>query len=132
MAIGALLGEQHSPMHDPESFFWVRIWICFHWNGPGQERWKVEEFEDWNTKPIKELAKLKVGLVSEEDVFDKEMSENFSEYCKPLIPCMQELQKVVFPGEKRRLSEDRELYSRMTDVLEKAGKDLELSATGLY
>ncbi|KAL8669127.1 MAG: hypothetical protein Q9168_006267 [Polycauliona sp. 1 TL-2023] len=28
MAIGALLGEPHSFMHDLESFFWVLFWIC--------------------------------------------------------------------------------------------------------
>ncbi|KAK0737995.1 hypothetical protein B0T18DRAFT_296162, partial [Schizothecium vesticola] len=36
MAIGALLGEQHSFMHDLESFFWVLFWICIHRNGPGK------------------------------------------------------------------------------------------------
>ncbi len=104
IAIGALKGEHHNTMHDLESFFWVLFWICIviHWNGPSQERRKVKEFEDWNTKSIKELAKLKRGLVSEEDGFDKEMSENFSEHCKPLIPCAQALRKVVFPEGKRR------------------------------
>ncbi|RMJ01691.1 hypothetical protein CDV36_015615 [Fusarium kuroshium] len=38
MAIGALLGEQHSFMHDLESFFWVLFWICIHYNGPGEDR----------------------------------------------------------------------------------------------
>ena len=132
MAIGVLKGEHHNTMHDLESFFWVLFWICIHWNGPSQERRKVKEFKDWNTKPIRELAKLKMGLVSEEDGFAKEMSENFSERCKPLISCIQELREVVFPGGKRRLSEDRELYSRMTDIIRKARKDLELQATGLY
>ena len=126
MAIGALLGEAHSFMHDLESFFWVLFWICIHWNGLGQERRKVKELEDWNTKPIKELARLKMGLVSEEDGFAKEMSEHLSEYCKPLITCIQELRKFVIPGGKRWLSEDRELYSRMTDIIGKAWKDLEL------
>jgi Fungal protein kinase len=28
MAIGALCGEEHSLMHDLESFFWVLFWIC--------------------------------------------------------------------------------------------------------
>jgi len=37
MAIGALLGEQHSFMHDLESFFWVLFWICIHHNGPGEQ-----------------------------------------------------------------------------------------------
>ena len=35
MAIGVLYDdEQHSFMHDPESFFWVLFWICIHYNGP--------------------------------------------------------------------------------------------------
>ncbi|KAH6988698.1 hypothetical protein EDB80DRAFT_555094, partial [Ilyonectria destructans] len=38
MAIGALLGEQHSFMHDLGSFFWVLFWICIHYNGPDQGR----------------------------------------------------------------------------------------------
>lgn len=126
MAIGALKGEHHNIMHDLESFFWVLFWICIHWDGPGQERRKVREFEEWNQEPTQKLANVKIGMVSEEDGFDKEMSDNFSKYCKPLIPCMQELRKVVFPGGKRWLSEDRELYLRMTDVLEKAREDLEL------
>ena len=33
MAIGALLGEPHSFMHDLESFFWVLFWICIHFDG---------------------------------------------------------------------------------------------------
>jgi len=61
-----------------------------------------------------------MGLVLEDDGFHKEMNVNFSGHCKPLIPCMQELRKEVFPGGKRRLSEDRELYSRVADILERA------------
>ncbi|KAH7146851.1 hypothetical protein B0J13DRAFT_429645, partial [Dactylonectria estremocensis] len=30
MAIRALLGEQHSFMHDLGSFLWVLFWICIH------------------------------------------------------------------------------------------------------
>ncbi|KAH7237825.1 hypothetical protein B0J15DRAFT_553838, partial [Fusarium solani] len=60
MAIGALLGEQHSFMHDLESFFWVLFWICIHYNGPGENR-VVQEFDKWNYIDMKELAKLKLG-----------------------------------------------------------------------
>ncbi|KAK3175351.1 hypothetical protein OEA41_002598 [Lepraria neglecta] len=125
MAIGALLGEHHSPMHDLESFFWVLFWICIHWNRPGQERRKVNEFEEWNREPIEKLANIKIGMVSEEDRFVKKIRDVFSEYCKPLIPCMQELRKVVFPGGKRWLSEDMKLYTQMNAVLEKAREDRE-------
>lgn len=96
MAIGALLGEHHSPMHDLESFFWVILWICFHWNGSGKKRRSVKEFEDWNTNPIKELAKLKMGQVSKR-IFDT-VEDSFTAYCKRLFPCLKELHEVMFPG----------------------------------
>ena len=42
MAIGVLLGERHSFMHEPadldlESFFWVLFWICVHYDGPDND-----------------------------------------------------------------------------------------------
>jgi hypothetical protein len=58
--------------------------------------------------------------MSEQDKFEKRVKENSSTYCEPLILCMQELCKVVFPSGKRWLEEDRKLYSRMKAVLEKA------------
>ena len=123
MAISALYGEDHSFMHDLESFFWVLFWLYAHQNGPGQKRSKTE-YESWNYKDTKELAREKVGLVIEEDKFT---NENFTAYCKPLIPCMQELRKVVFPEGKRWLREDRRLYSQMKSVLKRARKDLSIS-----
>ena len=119
MAIGALYGEHHNFMHDLESFFWVLYWVCVHWDGPYQKRRIVEEFGAWNFKSTGELAKIKSGLVLE-DWFLSEMSDNFSEYCKPMIPCMEKLWKEVFPGGHRWLREDRELYSQMVAVLVRA------------
>ncbi|KAH3208495.1 hypothetical protein KXV77_009772, partial [Aspergillus fumigatus] len=60
MAIGLLLGEKHSFMHDLESFFWVLFWICIHYNGPCENR-VVPEFDKWNFVAMEELAKLKLG-----------------------------------------------------------------------
>ncbi|KAH8656384.1 hypothetical protein BGZ61DRAFT_466725 [Ilyonectria robusta] len=62
MAIGALLGEQHSFMHDPGSFFWVLFWICIHYNGPDQGR-VVPRVENWNYVDMEELAKLILSRV---------------------------------------------------------------------
>lgn len=66
MAIGALMGEQHSFMHDLESFFWVLFWICVHYNGLGKSK-VVAKFDEWNYADTEELAKLKKGryLMSE-------------------------------------------------------------------
>ena len=123
MAIGALYGEEHSFMHDLESFFWVLFWLCVHWNGPGQERTKTE-YESWNFEPTKKLAREKAGLVGEEDKFDKDINENFTPYCTSLIPCIQKLRKVAFPKGRRWLTENRRLYTDMKRVLEEAVKEL--------
>jgi serine/threonine protein kinase len=124
MAIGTLYGdEDHSFMHDLESFFWVLFWICVHWNGPGLQKSKTE-YESWNYEPTQKLAEIKKGKIDEDDKFTKEVSRNFTACCKALIPCIQELRKVVFPGGKRWLKEHRQLYTQMKSVLEQARKDL--------
>lgn len=61
MAIGALLDEQHSFMHDLESFFWVLFWICIHSTGPNGIGRVVPEFESWNYMATGALATMKVG-----------------------------------------------------------------------
>ena len=124
MAIGALYGEPYSFLHDLESIFWLLFRVSVHWDGPNRARRNMKGSENWNCKPTKELAMLKIGMVSEEDKFQEEMNENLSPYCKPLIPCVQELRKVVFPDGKRWLTEDTKLYSQMKAVLEKAREDL--------
>jgi len=60
MAIGSLLGENHSFMHDLESFFWVLFWICIYYDGPDRSR-VVPQFDKWNYADMEELAKLKLG-----------------------------------------------------------------------
>tara|TARA_R110002003_G_scaffold848_3_gene21691 strand:- start:6 stop:650 length:645 start_codon:yes stop_codon:yes gene_type:complete len=116
MAIGALYGEDHNCMHDLESFFWVLFWACIHCTGPGGRR-RVSKFEAWNFESTENLAKVKTGSVLEEDKFIKEVEENSTAYCTPLIPCVKELRKVVFLEGKRWPREDRGLYSRMKSIL---------------
>ena len=67
-AIGVLLGDDHSILHDWESFFWVLFWICVHFNGP-QGKARVTDFDCWNYEETVKLAKLKLGTVSDEDIF---------------------------------------------------------------
>ncbi|KAF2839987.1 hypothetical protein M501DRAFT_1010229 [Patellaria atrata CBS 101060] len=119
MAIGALYGEDHNFMHDLESFFWVLFWVCVRWNGPGRLRSETQ-YDSWNYEPTQKLAEIKKGKVDEEDKFTEEVEKEFTAQCKPLIPCIQELRRVVFPEGKRWLREDRQLYSRMKSVLQRA------------
>lgn len=99
MAIGALLGEQHSFMHDLESFFWVLFWICIHCDGPGEGK-VVAQFDKWNYADTEELAKLKLGTVAKEAIFMKTITDNFTLYYKSLIPLLNALRRVVFPKDK--------------------------------
>ncbi|KAH7016041.1 uncharacterized protein B0I36DRAFT_425519 [Microdochium trichocladiopsis] len=119
MAIGALLGEQHSFMHDLESFFWVLFWICIHYKGPNEGR-AVPRFEKWNYVDTDELAELKKGQVSHEGDFIRTAEENFTHYYQPLVPWVNRLRKVVFPNGGRWEREDTGLYARMREILQEA------------
>ena len=127
MAIGALLGEPHSFMHDLESFFWVLFWICIHWDGRDKKR-RESDFEDWNYLSITKLAREKTGQISK-GIFNT-VDDYFTDHCKPLIPCLKELHKVVFVGGSRWFSEHRELYSEMTRILEKARDSIKAKTVG--
>ena len=95
MAIGALLGEQHCFMDVLESFFWVLFWICVPYEGPGEGR-VLRQFDEWNVAGTEELAKLKLGTVSDEELFRKTMTDFFTEHYAPLIPWVSKLRRKVF------------------------------------
>lgn len=122
MAIGLLLGEKHSFMHDLESFFWVLFWICIHYNGPDRES-IVTEFDCWNYEDATKLAKLKLGTVAKEAIFVRTVTDNFTSYYEPLIPWINRLRRVVFPMDKPWEREDLSLYSKFREVLRQARQD---------
>ncbi|KAL6866710.1 hypothetical protein J3F83DRAFT_740900 [Trichoderma novae-zelandiae] len=117
MAIGALLGEHHSFMHDLESFFWVLFWICIHYNGPDESR-VVSDFDKWNYEETESLACQKLGTALDEGIFLMTISDHFTPYYQPLIPLFTALRNNVFPNGKRRTREDEGLYSRMRATLQ--------------
>ena len=123
MAVGALLGEQHSFMHDLELFFWVLFWICIHCGGPGKSR-VVPEFDKWNYLNTGKLARNKLGLVADGEVFTMAITDDPTPYYEPLIPLLNGLRKIVFPGGRRWTREDEKLYPRMREILRKESKDL--------
>src|SRR4051812_25871650 len=100
MAIGALLGEQHSFMHDLESFFWVLFWICIHYNGTNESR-VVPRFDKWNYVNTEELASDKKGVTADEGDFLKITEEYFTLYFQTLTPWVNRLRRKVFPNGER-------------------------------
>ncbi|EKJ73080.1 hypothetical protein FPSE_06693 [Fusarium pseudograminearum CS3096] len=124
MSIGVLLDEQHSFMHDLESFFWVLFWICIHYDGPDKSR-SVQSFDNWNFIDTQELAWSKKGTVSNERDFLRIMNNNFTPYYQPLMPWINRLRRVVFPNGNRWHRQDSELYTWMREVLQEAQRSLE-------
>ncbi|KAK0369743.1 serine threonine-protein kinase sgk2 [Colletotrichum limetticola] len=122
MAIGALIGEQHSFMHDLESFFWVLFWICIHYDGNGKDIGPTE-FDSWNYESDSKLVRSKKGEVTDEDDFLRSAGENFTSYYQPLIPWVNRLRKGVFPGGERWKRQRPELYCSMKKILHDAQKD---------
>ena len=122
MAIGALLGDPHSFMHDLESFFWVLFWICIHYDGLDEKgkvkRRIVPKYEKWNFAGTEELADSKIGRISKGRF--ESLDRDFTDYCKPLIPCLKELHREVFPNGSRWFTKQQELYSEMKGILVKA------------
>lgn len=127
MAIGALLGDYHSYMHDLESFFWVLFWICIHYNGPKGHARVVDRFDKWNYVDVEELALLKAGLVGNERVFLHRVGQSFTPYFEPLIPWVNRMRRLLFPGDKPwEDKQDPELYARMRQMLRDAQKDADV------
>ncbi|OTB04510.1 hypothetical protein M426DRAFT_58388 [Hypoxylon sp. CI-4A] len=120
MAIGALMGEQHTFMHDLESFFWVLFWICVHYSEPGKGK-AVERFESWNYINMEVLAEQKLGLVTKESHFIHVMSQYCQPYYAPLIPWVNKLRRVIFDNNGQR--ENEKLYSHIREVLREAQED---------
>jgi|SRR5271163_4711279 hypothetical protein len=94
------------------------------------EHWVVPSFDKWNYMNTKELARMKLGVVAEEDIFSKTTTEYFTEYYELLIPWLNRLRKVAFPDGGRWKREDRELYSWMKEILREARMDPKVLADG--
>ncbi|KAE8154788.1 hypothetical protein BDV25DRAFT_135431 [Aspergillus avenaceus] len=122
MAIGLLLGEQHSFRHDLESFFWVLFWICIHYNGPTKEVGPTD-FDCWNYEDDRKLAHSKKGIVNDEGDFLQLAEESFTSYYQPLVPWVNRLRRIVFPGGVRRKDEDRSFYTQLKETLRSAAED---------
>ncbi|OTA05751.1 hypothetical protein A9Z42_0064620 [Trichoderma parareesei] len=115
MAIGVLMGRQHSFMHDLESFFWVLFWICVHYDGPDKAR--KSDFDEWNFMRDRNLAGAKLAIIYDSESFRDEAESSFTPFYAPLIPLMDRLRAVVFPNGQPQRQPDEGLYSAMSNVL---------------
>ncbi|TWU70820.1 hypothetical protein ED733_002107 [Metarhizium rileyi] len=127
MAIGALLGEEHSFMHDLESFFWVLFWICIHYDAQGKSIGPTR-LDDWNTDNDDKLVASKKGEIADEEDFLKNAEKNFTSHYQPLIPWVNRMRRHVFPNGGRWKKCEPELYSTMKKILQDAQRDQDVLA----
>jgi hypothetical protein len=96
MSINVLQGKaQHEPSDDLESFFYVLIWMCIHYAGPGQwrEGYKHNKaYLNWiKGQSLDDIADHKRSAIINHDTFKDRISSQFSPYFRDLVPCINEL-----------------------------------------
>ncbi|KAG5990186.1 hypothetical protein E4U52_004874 [Claviceps spartinae] len=138
MAIGLLQGEEHSFLHDLESFFWVLLWICIHHGKSGKSSRRSPRFAKWNYFNDLDLLVDKQSVIFSHSDFTEFAKREFMPYYKPLIPYVIELRGMLayiaeLPGKVFKTSTPLkktgpELYSQMVNVLRKAQEDPEVLA----
>ncbi|KAI1441334.1 hypothetical protein F5Y02DRAFT_399871 [Annulohypoxylon stygium] len=124
-AISVLLGEENSYTGDLESFFWVLFWICIYRENGSLKDNIVLRFEKWWFLDGQDLVNDKLDIVRDEESFWKVAEEYFTPYHKPLIPCLNRLREVVFPGGHARQDQDIDLYDAMIEVLQEGRDELD-------
>ena len=134
MAIEILLGGEmvhHRITHDLESLFYVLIWICMMYEGPGnQERtWTLKEehpLSDWHNSnaPLTHAGNVKAGQCSSLATFNLGILQYFSPYFNNLKECCWELQHLIFhlseQGTRLDVTHDKmaEVLQRTFDTLQ--------------
>lgn len=125
MAISVLSGAKHTFMHDIESFFWVLFFICIHYDGPMGAFRRVEEFDSWNTQSPTNVAMAKLGVISMEEEFLDLAKKHFTPGYQSLIPWVNKLRRVVFPGDAPSMTKRPEIYEEVYKVLWDAQEELD-------
>jgi hypothetical protein len=119
--------EEHSFMHDLESFFWVLFWICVHYDTNGRDVGPTV-FDSWNFEGDDDLAEKKKGVIADEEDFLKKAEKHFTSYYQPMVPWVNRLRREVFPRSQRWKRPEPSLYSSMKRILNDAQKDADILA----
>lgn len=122
MAIGLLASQEHTYMHDLESFFWVLLHICIYYGERG-ELIGSSRFEDWDDMDDEQLAEAKWAIVHDEKGLLEMAEGSFTSYYRPLIPWVSRLRREVFPNGMMWTSLEPMLYFAMKRVLQAARED---------
>jgi hypothetical protein len=107
MSISVLQKKDHKPEHDLESLFYVLVWICSLYTGPGKPREGLDKLShellpvlDWadSQRSFQQIADLKKGHVLQSEDFQERVLQYYSEYFRPLKQCCENLRQLFFPS----------------------------------
>lgn len=132
MAVGLLLGEFHTCIHDLESFFWVFIWICVHYTSP-EKAVVVPAFEQWNYIDDAPLALIKKGIISDRSDFSTQIKKDFQVSYNSLHGCATHWRDIMFPGGNRLKTEETNaevLHKKLLEMLREEVEKLKGEPTG--
>ncbi|KDR76375.1 hypothetical protein GALMADRAFT_268015 [Galerina marginata CBS 339.88] len=126
ISVGVLMGNKHEPRHDLESFFYVLLWICWHYAGPHNvERqnfdisltpantWLVGE--DFQAIGFNKIAQMSVT----KDWFRTGLLSKFAPYFEDLKDCVAKLREKIFGNYAADIT-----HQEIIDILEETRQRL--------
>ena len=100
MSINVLLGSgEHSAADDLESFFYVLLFLCLEYSGPGCRRdWDICKTElcRWIEGDFAAIGAAKSSDVTKALRFQTIVLDNISPYFQDLSVCLNNLQRYIF------------------------------------
>ena len=131
MALEVLRAEgvsSHRPKHDLESFFYVLLFICMKYKGPGTKRtdddlahfqsFGIKEWFLWDAT-FKQLADSKVSQMTR---FDRSFITKLDPYFNDLKNCLTSLYNAVFST--RNLWDNTAEHQTMLNILQETYNEL--------
>jgi hypothetical protein len=87
---------KHLPIYDLQSFFFVFIWICILYTGPGMTTPRLHpELEPWTKRDHKALQAFKGNQTSQQHTFRRQLGSAFTKYFADLVDFAEGFRKAV-------------------------------------
>ncbi|PFH46248.1 hypothetical protein AMATHDRAFT_70284 [Amanita thiersii Skay4041] len=112
MSINVLGGAINKPADDLQSFFYVLVFICLGFSGPGRERnWDYRRKIHWDIyqtrlsrwllgEDLTRLSDAKAGRMISESKFQRDVLIEFPRYSRDLSACLRSLWGAIFRSDE--------------------------------
>jgi serine/threonine protein kinase len=154
MAIGLLQGHEHSYRHDLESFFYILLYLCTYYSGPGGQKRDaisisslslfekcstVARFTDDEAEMMALVSDIKLAALSKASFRDESLPTLAPLMRQNLMGVLIKWREVLFPLnydegriEVKAVGSPAELYSKMLAILTEEIEQLEVSSQATH